>query len=475
MRPATAANPNYERLLDLARSLPPEFAADGLLRVAPLAYPNNPRRRASVIREAFGLAWNAQDPYKTRLAPRAALDSLSGLHERAGRANLDRLSLQRRAIAALLTIDRRGAAELARAVRVPELHTGECDSPTPDVSAAYEIVSDVSKGVPTARDRQVLLDGPSRIIISPIQVGPIAKMLSAAVTNEELAYLTTVSFSQGLKICPRDPGAFFATLYETSRALEDLLRRCGTRGVPNTELVKAIREYYLRQINGERCPDSTAGGIDSVAADFNRFRLDLAFPHEASVPAIKQADYESKPSNSTSTPASVKLDVWQSEGAGQMMTAVRQLRFAEHSAPEWPGRVADFSAKLDNWSAGNEPLRIFVHEKCALYSTLMDQVGEQDRARLARTMLDFLQSNFLSEYPQEWFMHVGKAFDVLRQARQEPAPFRFRDPVVSFYWELSKLKLLGAAQSCHFTRAYLFRLVSNSLRIRLYSSAQLLG
>lgn len=89
-------------LLDQARSLPPEFSADTMLRLAASRFAAEPKRRRELIEEAFVAGGHAQLVYPRALDGMAA-DSRPSLEFH--RNDLEALTLQTRAVKAMLSID----------------------------------------------------------------------------------------------------------------------------------------------------------------------------------------------------------------------------------------------------------------------------------------------------------------------------------------------------------------------------------
>jgi len=129
-----AAGGQIEELVDAARSTPPEFAADALIRLAESRLVEGRARKRELLEEAFRLASAAQEPFKMRFSGERHFDSRAGFRGRAYALDLDALSLQCRAVSAMLRIqETRRARQLFESTVLP---------PAPDLRAPEQMAYD---------------------------------------------------------------------------------------------------------------------------------------------------------------------------------------------------------------------------------------------------------------------------------------------------------------------------------------------
>src|ERR1017187_4329541 len=95
-RPAVFAD-----LADRARSLPPEFAADALLRIADSPNVTDVAWKREVLEDAFHLAAGAQQPF----ARRNGTGWPTNPFDKSYAQGMDACTLQSKAVDAMLTID----------------------------------------------------------------------------------------------------------------------------------------------------------------------------------------------------------------------------------------------------------------------------------------------------------------------------------------------------------------------------------
>lgn len=219
---ALAAAPPPDPLIGQAHAATPEFAADALLRIAEKAK-LTPDGKIELLEEAFRLAQSAHFsiPYRSF---RAESDSLAATRNQAYRLHLDTLSLQTRAVRALLPIAPAKARQYFELIRLPQLPALTCaDALIPDVASFYDLLGQVASATFSAKERakeedvNFVLNYISRIA-SPVQLAPAARLVK---TQKEVVL---VQFN-GILGSMEAPGrAFEATLPDLQAALTDEMR-----------------------------------------------------------------------------------------------------------------------------------------------------------------------------------------------------------------------------------------------------------
>jgi len=217
-----APPPPPDPLIGQAHAAPPEFAADALLRIAEKAK-LTPEGKIELLEEAFRLAQRAHFsiPYRSF---RAESDSLAATRNQAYRLQLDTLSLQARAVRALLPIAPAKARQYFELMRLPQLPQLTCAGALiPDVATFYDLLGQVAPATFSAKERakeedvNFVLNYISRIT-SPVQLAPAARLVK---TQKEVVL---VQFN-GILGSMEAPGrAFEATLPDLQAALTDEMR-----------------------------------------------------------------------------------------------------------------------------------------------------------------------------------------------------------------------------------------------------------
>ena len=251
---AQAANPG---LVDQARALSPEFCADAMLRLAASPRLTDNKQRRRLIEEAFAAGAHAPLPY------RSVPDEL--------RNGLDALTLQTRAVNAMLALDAVRARAMFRGIPPPDPPRLTCrDSATPDLSAYYQtalhlFASAFSRQERAAEDDLQFLQQIVVSVQSPSQVVPALKMMP-----EAGARMTAVQRRQlaGAIAGVLDRVAGSDREYAAS---ENVLVPSALPEMHDSQMfVPALRAYIVRHLSAARCSDTIpAGGLSESARQFN--------------------------------------------------------------------------------------------------------------------------------------------------------------------------------------------------------------
>src|SRR5215469_751524 len=185
--------PQTVALIEQARALPPEFSADSLLRLANSSLIVGDKWKLQLIEEAFWAGEHAFLPYKQWA------DRMDSLPTRAVRANrLEALTLQTRAVQAMLPLNPQKALQMFAQIHSPVLPELRCsDGLTPDVSDYYQAVGAVFTQAFTPSQRKAeedmdFLKQQIGSLSSPSQVAPALQMVLALnVTPEQRNSLLT--------------------------------------------------------------------------------------------------------------------------------------------------------------------------------------------------------------------------------------------------------------------------------------------
>lgn len=122
---AKALPDDLQALIDTASGLPPEFAADILLRLAESGAIGDREALSELLRTALNSAPLAQEPLPLRALPGSQVDTDAGYRSRAFQAGLDSMSLRLRALTQIARDDPGEALTLYLETRLPRLARGE--------------------------------------------------------------------------------------------------------------------------------------------------------------------------------------------------------------------------------------------------------------------------------------------------------------------------------------------------------------
>jgi hypothetical protein len=428
-------NPQLESIVDLAMGVPPEFAADSLLRLVESGKIADLAVKLSLVEKAFYLSESAQQPVKLTAMPGALVDTRSGYLSHAFRLNLDKLSLESRAVVDVLPLDRAKGEKLFEQIRFPTLKPLSCDEPLLyDPSSYYAALAStlerrVTNGATSERRIMPLLQPAVTQISSHTQVSPVAKTLvSLNLSSGQLVDMTTL-FAGSLEQLQGDERSFevVATKYSAFGALARLVSKLDGAGLPSANLVQALRQYVIRNLQGTRCVDigqTEKMPLPRAATDFNE--LFGAALISLSLYPIRSNDLQ----NYTLGPAPQFQAYWQSSPAKELLTGIKTLRFgtgetavpmSERKTNSWNTQLSDFLAELESWKPKNrEDAEDFFHEKCVLYVGLVDLIPPgPDQWNVIRSYVTFLELNSIEGTNRiEWFWHVENLLERLPADRE---------------------------------------------------------
>src|SRR5260370_20578320 len=128
---------HIQSLANQARSLPPDFGSEVLLRLVRSPEVHDAKVKREWIEDAFRLAAQAQNPIRRRGGVHT--DSRQGIVAVAHDNGLDTLTLQTTAVRIMRPIDARRARELFDEIAMPEFRPLGCqDALAPVFSVRYE-------------------------------------------------------------------------------------------------------------------------------------------------------------------------------------------------------------------------------------------------------------------------------------------------------------------------------------------------
>jgi hypothetical protein len=372
----------FRSIADLTAAAPPEFAADALLRIVESGKLADKNARRQLVEQAFQLAASAKFAVRMEGLPGTTSDTASGSLSEAYALKLDALSLQSRAIRAMLPLDPAKSRELFAQMAKPALAPLSCDDALVyEPSAFYHALGAVVNGAFTpqekAKEQQVnlLLEALAQVT-SPSQLVPLADAIQAATVTASEHQVLWARFNGMLENMQPDERSFPPSLPALS--------------VLSTPGIQGPLEKYRQK--GHGCETDTAPAAG------------------AGQPAQK--------------PATPKLELyWQSSNAQQLLQAGKKLRFAssnqlltdaDRATPAWQQQLADYLNLIADWTQDQEDSEAaYYHEKCLVYTSLLDLVpaGPQSDKILA-DYVDFVSSSDLyQESPPEWFAEPHTLLD----------------------------------------------------------------
>jgi hypothetical protein len=413
-----------------AQSVPAEFSADLLIQLVESGKIKERKRRQDLLVEAFYTAAKAKQPLKLAPLPGSAVDSRLGYQANAFRLGLDTLSLQSRAIKALLPLNKQRARKLFFEIKL-KLDPLVCqDTLAYDVDSFFETTLAIAHTAFNSEETQrgehiYFVENYISRINSSNQIRPAVKVLvSLKTTDLELARLGR-AFSTALAKIPTDDRSFSAPWNSTISSMDDLVSKFNQRGLPSDEIIASYRAYLINQITGQRCAESDAAKQQkevetSLVTHFNERLRSLAYKNIAPI-----SEDEIKPGRRE---GSVRDEVyWTSAQSKRILSAMRRLRFKspdnefdaqEKESAEWQSQLSELIRELASWVPNDEKSdEDYFHQKCVIYYALIKTIpadnqynGLRDEAlRDFATLLS--NSQLQKEKPAEWFLHAKILID----------------------------------------------------------------
>ena len=433
-------------LVRLARELPPDFAADALIRLAgsPRIVDNDWRRE--LIDDAFGRAHAAQAPYARASNLGVPPDTRQGAELFSYTSALTRLTLQVRAAQLMLLVDRDHARELFESIDL-HLSPGVCeDALVPAVDEYYSAASLFA--------RQSFGDNRGDAIRFlqlylwrahlPSEMPAIARAVQRfRARPDEAPYLEGV-IRWILDKGSLDPRGFSSADLDIVSRVADLQKADHDLGVTGSHLMEALREYLVAQLKGPRCSDSVTEAL--TPPSFN-----------AALRRVNAED-EVKPIDGVRVFPSRLLGVaridfyWQTPEARQLRLDLLQLHGPDRlplpmkvrRAREWRDEAERMLVDLDLWQGHREASdRDFFYQKSVLFTELTDLIPPSPvRTRALRAFVEFLrQADLDRERRALWFAFVMRLLELAHgEYRSEilTALEQSHHPVLSLYARMQR-------------------------------------
>lgn len=452
-----------------ARSAPPEFAADLLIRIAQSNKVANPAWKRELIEEAFRLAPTVQQPIRWVTLPSSPTDTRAGFLAYAFELKLDALSLQCRAVKAVLSIDKQKARQLFSEIPRFQLRPLNCeDALVYDVSDFYATLKTIAEAA--FSQEEIKSNEPVRLIesyisqiVSPVEIAPVLELIASVrishSNRESLVYV----FSKALSSIAGDDRSFTNSLYSVDRGMKHLITQCLQQGIPIGELLRAYRTYLVRHFSAPRCADNglilAKRAQSAVISDFNS---NLRLKSEKNILEISADDV--KPSKVEGV---VKTNIhWQSPKASALLTKIKELRFgsgqtpltaAERDTLDWEAKMSSFLKDLADWKKEDEKSEEdYFHQKCVLFRSLIQLIQKKTaREDVLRSFVEFLNGFDLDRGSRiEWIWQAGFLFKdnfdysgtsgsapayVISRSDMLPIVETTKNPILYLYTQIEKL------------------------------------
>jgi hypothetical protein len=446
VRLAERRDPGLEALATDAASLPPELAADALIRIASSARVTDRSWKRELLDEAFLKAYGARDQYRRGTPQSIQPDTRQNAQLLAYAMSLNRVSLQVRASQLMTFVDPGRARDLFEWIDL-DIAPAACeDLLVPAVDEYYSALSLVART--TFADRAEALRFFELILWRarlPSEMPAVARAVQRFDARpDEAAYLEGL-FSVILEAGAADARGFSASALDIVSRTADLQSADLKFGLRGLRLMEAVRAYLIAQLKGPRCSDSIAESMTPAAFNGALVKAGLSFD-------IKPIDADNlRPSRMLGT---ARIEAfWQTGDARRLHEDALHLRGYDKEPVSlkvrrtelWKNEAERLLVAVDQWTGASERVRRdYFYQKSALFLGLLDLIPSSTlRTRVIRAFVDFLRHEDDDRDRQAlWFAFVNRLLELSRGEDRGEILAAFDDahhPVFSVYAQLERL------------------------------------
>jgi hypothetical protein len=448
--PARQTDARILRLASDALALPPEFAADALIRIAGSARVTDDRFKSALLRDAFFAAYSVREPYRRSTPESIPFDTRQGVQLAASAMSLNRVSLQVRAAQLMALVDARRARELFEWIDF-DLSPTACEDPlVPAVDEYYSALSLLARtGFGSDRDEAlrffVLYLWRARL---PSEMPAVARaMVRFGPSASETPYFETI-FTSLLDSGASDARGFSASMSDIVSRTADFQifeAKASFRGI---HLMESLRAYLVSQMKGPRCADSQSELTAPSAFNAVLRRADLTYE-------VKTIDERVAPSRVLGVE---RIDpFWQTGEARALHTRLLQLRgtgrepvpLRVRETAAWSNDAEQVLVSVDQWTGRSEAAeRDALAEKSILYLGLLELIPPSRlRTRTFGAFVDYLRhADTNPEDRALWFAFVNRLLELSRGNDRDDVLDAFDNahhPVLGVYAQLERVVPLG--------------------------------
>jgi len=435
-----------EAVAATAVSLPPELAADALLRIASSPRVTDREWKRELLTEAFFRAYSAREPYRRSTPQPVAPDTKEGARLFGYATSLNRVSLQSRAAQIMALVDGPAARELFQWIDL-DLAPAVCDELlVPAVDEYYSALSLVART--TFDDRTEALRFLELFLWRaqlPSEFPAVARALVRfQPRGGEAAYLETM-FGFLLETGAHDARGLSASAIDIVSRSADLAVAFAKLGVEPYFLMDTLRAYVIAQVKGPRCTDSLSEAMTPAAYNAALVRTGME-------PYIQKID------GTTLIPSrmlgSARIEpYWQTGQAIRLRQAAIDLR-GSGAAPvprkvreseEWQDQAGRLLVDLEQWTGNSERIaRDYLYQKGSLYVALLDLIPPSKlRSKTIDSFVEYLrhQDDDRSEEPL-WFAFVNRLLELSRGDDRAEILRAFEQALHPTLWVYAQLERL---------------------------------
>jgi len=424
-----AATPvSVDQLITMARSAPPEFAAEALVRIAALDKVEK-NQKIELLEDAFRRAGEVQLPYKQRPSI-VRIAGPAGVYNRAAAQGLDALSLRLKAVRAMLPLDGVRARDMFRRIPPLKLPRVTCEQfLVYDVDAFYDVLEHLARESFTAEEMQKgepfgLIETYITAMTSAVQLPGAARLIAAANVNDRDFETLLAEFSRTMVKMTGDDRSF--SYAAAGPQIHAVVQAAEKRKVPAAPLLEAYRLYIVTNMSGARCADddlmvyegtsfafADPRGVDQQGPDPSvYFNGHLRMPPLQEIKEVEVTPFKLEG-------VATGLRSCDDSACKSIVERYNDLIFdSTHSAyppshrqtPEWQEQVGNLLAAMADWKPA-APAAAAEHfrDKSSLYSDLTNiQPDAAAKIKVLRAELEYVSKEKASaENRAQWFLPVN--------------------------------------------------------------------
>lgn len=411
VRPANS-DTSTARLIDDVKALPPEFAADCLIRLAASLRHLSKEQRVGLLAESFHLAAGATYPVRKRALPGSNTDARDGSLSNAFDLGLDTASLQAHAVESMLAIDTGRSGELFDHLSPLYPPLSCSDRLVYDVEAYYRVADLVRPHPPVPRsgvdhETNHFVSRLIGLMANPAQVPHLARIVSSLPEAEMQNALPI--FTAALPRVQRDTRAFEVFAGDTFHHIAILVKASYERAIANAGLIEAARIYLLNQTSAGDCAFN-GDHQKSWLRNFSQLVLWI-YPAGAAYHELTEAELRGTGTRQSQTPALF----WQSRASQVFLADFKAIRYGLSNSSERANRFGEYLSKLELWPGSEEDEAIYFHEKCILMESVLreENLDPGDRNRGLLSLMAFIGEDRFKSLGPEWFAQAKEALPLV--------------------------------------------------------------
>jgi hypothetical protein len=443
-------DPALQTLANDAAALPPELAADALIRIASSARVTSNSWKHELLTEAFFKAYAAREAYRRSTPQAIPQETRQGAELLASAMSLNRVSLQVRAAQLMAFVDQRRARELFEWIDLNP-SAGICEDPLVAAVDEYYTALSLLARTTFGNDRGEALRFFELYLWRarlPSEMPAVARaVLRFDPRPGEVAYLETL-LSSILETGTRDPRGFSASALDIVSRASDFQKFEARAGMEGIHLMDTVRGYLVNQMKGPRCADSISEAMTPAAFNTVLRRANLQFdirPIEETITPSRMMDAE-------------RIEqFWQTGEARGLRGRLFQLRgpgkdpvpLKVRETTEWKNDAEQLSVSVEQWTGRSERLeRDYLAQKSLLFLGLLELVPPSlVRTRTIRAFVDYLRhADRDRELDSLWFAFVNRLLELSRGNDRDEILAAFDNahhPALSVYAQLERLVPIG--------------------------------